>query len=192
MAKKLTVYDKKRQARRNEFWPQSSKVIYDKRDEAGFCTVPRSLAMIATLIHHLSKNDPSRVYWDLWTRQRDDGYVEIEDAEEMAACSGLKGTRALKSWREKLEELQRLGFIRIQAKGNQKYKYILLLHPHDVVQQMKHADPAAIPDWWWSLFQIRMRDVGAKLRWSPPKAKVADDFEDFPNALSDEDDDLPF
>lgn len=188
MAKKLTAYDKRRHQRRDEFWPDSAKVIYDKREENGFCTIPRSVAMIATLIHHLSKNDPSRVYWDLWTRQRDDGYVEIEDSEEMAACAGLKGTRALKSWRQKLDELQKLGFIRIREKGNQKYKYILLLHPHDVVQQIRHNEPARIPSWWWSLFETRMQDVSAKLRWAPPKK---DDFEDFPGAL-DDDDDLPF
>jgi len=30
-------------------------------------------------------------------RQPDDGYVEVENAQEMAASAGLMGTRALKS-----------------------------------------------------------------------------------------------
>lgn len=195
MAKKITAFDRRRHARRDDLWSKAAESIYDKRNEAGFCTIPRSLALVATLIRHLSKRDPSRAYWDLWTRQRDDGYVEIEDAAEMAAISGLTGTRALKSWREKLDELERLGFIQIKGKGNQKYKYVLLLHPHDVVQKIRHENPDRIPDWWWSYFTTRIQDIGAKLRWEPPKpvAKngAGDDFDDFPKALTD-DNDMPF
>lgn len=189
MAKKLTAYDRKRHLRRDGFWPDAKEVIYDKREESGFCTIPRTVGLIATLIRHMSKKDPSRVYWDLWTRQRDDGYVEVDDAEEMAMISGLTGTRAMKSWREKLDELERLGFIRIKGKGNQKYKFILLLHPHDVVQRIRHEDPDKIPPWWWSTFETRIQDISARLRWKPAPARS--DFEEFPGALED-DDDLPF
>jgi hypothetical protein len=195
MAKLLTAYDRKRMARRDERWPESKDLIYNKREESGFCTVPRTLLLVSTLIRHLSKQDPSRVYLDLWMRQRDDGYVEVDDPQEMAAAAGLLGTRAVKSWREKLDELCRLGFIEFKEKGNQKYKYILILHPHDVVQRMHHENPAQIPDTWWSYFLTRIEDIGATLRWTPPKPKkkaTGDDFSDFPGALEDEDDDLPF
>lgn len=194
MSKKLTAFDRRRHLRRDTFWPDSKEVIYNKREESGFCTIPRTIALVATLIRHMSKRDPSRVYWDLWTRQRDDGYVEIEDQEEMAMISGLTGTRAIKSWREKLDELARLGFIRIQGKGNQKYKYILLLHPHDVVQQIHHTNPEKLPRGWWSTFETRIQDISAVLRWEPPSAerKKDDEFEEFPGALKDDDDDLPF
>lgn len=96
----------------------------------------------------------------------------------------------MRTWRERLEELQRLGFIRIKPKGNQKYRYILLLHPHDVVQRIRYETPNAIPDWWWGYFESRVRDIRAQLRWTRPKPAVAkqpvsaaaagDDFEDFP------------
>ncbi len=192
MAKALTAYDRKRHARRDERWAESKELIYNKKDESGFCTIPRTLVLVSTLIRHMSKKDPSRVYLDLWMRQRDDGYVEVDDAAEMAASAGLTGTRAIKSWREKLDELQKLGFIRIKEKGNQRYKYILLLHPHDVVQALRHSNPNQIPDWWWSYFENRVQDIGATLRWTPPKKKasVADEFADFPGSL--EEDDLPF
>src|SRR5690348_14278808 len=132
MAKKITQYDLRRRRKRDELWPDSESVIYDKTAETGFCTVPRTLPLITTLIRILSEKDPSRVYMDLWFRQRDDGFVEAEDPDEMAACSGYAtGTRHVRTWREKLDELQKLGFIRIMSKGTQKYRYILLLHPHD-------------------------------------------------------------
>jgi len=34
-----------------------------------------------------------------------------------------------------------MGFIEFKEKGDQKYKYILLFHPHDVVQQRWRAVP---------------------------------------------------
>ncbi len=164
MAKLLTAWDKKRLAKRNEKWPDAATVIYDKRMESGFCTVPRTLAIVATMIKQLSKSDPSRVYIDLWTRQRDDGYVEAVDFEELAACAGLSGTRAVKSWKEKVDELQELGFIRLKEKGNQRYAFILLLHPHDVLQQIHYARPEAISPALWSYFENRIQDIGATLR----------------------------
>jgi hypothetical protein len=188
MTRRMTAYDQRRRERRDSLWPDAKAAIYDKSDENGFCTVPRTLVLVSALIRFMSKNDPSRVYLDLWMRQRDDGYVDIEDAAEMAAASGLTGTRAIKSWREKLDELQRLGFIRIRGKGNQKYKYILLLHPHDVVQLIRQANGDRIPDWWWSYFETRTDDIKARLRLKP--VAVAADEDEFPAAVDD--DDLPF
>jgi len=59
MAKKITAFDRRRHARRDNLWNKDQEVIYDKRNESGFCTIPRSLALIATLIRHLSKRDLS-------------------------------------------------------------------------------------------------------------------------------------
>jgi hypothetical protein len=174
--RKLNAYDRMRRERRDGFWPDSDAVIYDKTAESGFCTVPRTLALIATLIRQIGEDDASRVYWDLWTRQRDDGYVEIEDASESAAAAGLLGTRALKSWRGKIEELQRLGFIRVRQKGNQPYRYVLLLNPHDVVQRIRQEEPERISDTWWSYFETRIQDIGATLRSmaTPEKSQTAE------------------
>jgi hypothetical protein len=125
-------------------------------------------------------------------QERDDGFVEVEDPDEMAAGSGYAtGTRHVRTWREKLDELQRLGFIRIKPNGTQKYRYILLLHPHDVVQRIRHETPDKMPKWWWSYFSQRLLDIRADLRWTPasPKAPpidaTMDDFEDFPGVLQE-------
>jgi len=194
MARKLTHYDRRRLERRNSLWPESKALIYDKRNETGFCTVPRTLPLICTLIKHLSKRkDPSRIYLDLWSRQRDDGFVEVEDAEELAASSGYASPpRNVRTWREGMDELERLGFIQTAARGTRKHKYVLLFHPHDVAQRIHHESPKAIPEWWWDLFTNRVMDIRGKLRWEPPPARAEQSFEDFPEALDDDDDDLPF
>jgi hypothetical protein len=182
MARKITATQLRRVERRESLWPGSEALIYNRKDESGFCTLPRTLSLIATLIKQLSSTkDPSRVFLDLWFRQRDDGFVEVEDQEEMAAsCGYSRPPRNVRTWREAIDELERLGFIKVGRKGTRKYAYVLLLHPHDVVQQLRHKKPKAIPDWWVSLFDNRVMDIGATLRWSPP-AKT--DFDDFPEAL---------
>ncbi len=199
--RKLTKYDLKRLKRRNTLWPDAADVIYNRKDEFGFITVPRTLAMIGTLIKHLGETvDPSRVYWELWSRQRDDGFVEIDDPDEFAQAAGFhRGTtRRVRSLREGLDRLAELGFIRLAGKGQRKHAFVLVLHPHDVVQQIRHEHATRIPDWWWELFQLRAGDIGAVLRWKPaPPAKAAtigaaESLDAFPDALEGEDDDLPF
>lgn len=165
MAKKITAFDTKRQARRDALWPGSVEEIYDKSDESGFCTIPRTMSLIAVLIRALSKKDPSRIYIDLWSRQRDDGFIDVEDPEELAQSSGYpQAPRNVRTWREGIEDLVRLGFIKTSPRGTRKHKYILLLHPHDVVERIHDTEPGRIPEWWWSLFTNRVLDIGAKLR----------------------------
>ena len=194
MPRKFTQYDRRRLARRNSIWDDAEPHIYNRKEESGFITIPRTLPLVCTLLKILGeKNDPSRVYFELWCRQRDDGFVEIDDGDEVAAAAGFYrgSTRRVRSLREALDQLEKLGFIRISGKGPRKYAFILILHPHDVVQRIKHEHPDWIPDWWWSLFSLRVQDIGAKLRWEPPKAAPAT-LDAFPEALDDEDDDLPF
>jgi hypothetical protein len=191
MARKLTQYDQKRRALRNTMWADSDQVIYNREAETGFTTVPRTLSLVCTLLKVLGeKNDPSRVYLELWCRQRDDGFVEILDTEELASSAGFyRGPkRQARSLREALDRLAQLGFIRISAKGTRKYGYVLVLHPHDVVQRMKDEEPDRIPGWWWGLFSDRTQDIKAVLRLKPAPRKET--FEDFPEGL-DEDEDTP-
>src|SRR6266705_1905449 len=112
MPRKLTKWDQKRLAKRDSIWEDASDVIWNRKNEAGFITIPRTLSMMMTLLRHFGeKNDPSRVYFELWCRQRDDGYVEIDDPDELAQAAGFTRSRRLRSLREALDQLHDLGFI---------------------------------------------------------------------------------
>jgi hypothetical protein len=192
---KLKQYDRDRIAMRNGFWPDAGEVVYDKANESGWGWMPRTMPLIGTLQRHLgTKNDPSRVYLALWARQRGYGFVEILDSEELATECGYRGNRKIRSLNEALDQLQALGFIRVKPKGSRKYGFILLIHPHDAVQKLKHDQPKRIPDDWWDLFTLRVAELKATLRWTPPKPATgkAGAFDDIPDALDAEDDDLPF
>lgn len=190
-----TQYDKARIQLRDSLWKDAPDRVWDRASEDGFVTLPRTLPLIATLIKFLGRGvDPSRTYLSLWFRQRDHGFVEILDAEELAAESGFSGTRKVRSLNEALDQLDRLGFIRVATKGTRKHAFILILHPHDVVQRLYHEDPNRIPEWWWSLFRLRIQDIKATLRWKPPRRVSGpdEDFEDFPTSLDEKDEKLPF
>ena len=154
---------KRRQRIRDELWPDASGVTYHHKEENGFFTSPRTLPMIARLAKELSKGiDPSQVYLELWARSFDPpGFVEIIDEEECANAAGFMGggVRSIRSWRERVRALEQLGFVRVGEKGSRSYAYVLILHPHTVVQSLHEA--GSVSERWWSLFRARLRDIGA-------------------------------
>jgi len=177
--RKFSAYEKKRRAKRDRLWDDAETVVYDKRAEAGFCTVPRTLPLIAALIRHLSAEAPARVYTDLWFRQRDDGFVDAVDPEEMAQCAGYPNPpRNLSTWREAIERLVGLGFIRTESKGTRKHRWVLILHPHDVVERLREDQPDSIPPWWWDMFTSQVEDIGATLRGTPKEQAAAREAEE--------------
>jgi hypothetical protein len=180
MAKK----NRKRAQLREKLWPDADEVTWYRKRETGWVTLPRTLPLISALINKLSKrDDASRVYVELWFRQFDDGFVDIQDEEDNANAAGYTTTgRAVRSWRERIDQLERLGFIRVKPKGTRERGYILLLHPHQVVRRLR--DQGKINDWWWSQFEHRATTIGAQLPDVVKKKAFASPF--------DPDDDLPF
>ena len=127
--------------------------------------MPRTVSLIATLIRLLSpKLDPSRVYIDLWCRNRSEGIVEVSNEYDFASGTGYTGTRRVRSWQERVAALETLGFVRVKPLGTRKFGFILLLHPHDVVASLREEDNTRVPDWWWDLFSNTLQDMGASLR----------------------------
>jgi hypothetical protein len=156
---------KERRARLRELqWgPGVDDSIWHKR-EKGFCTIPRTLPLVVTLIRQLSRNvDAGRVYLDLWARQFEDGYVDVADEAELASsCGYANGSRGVKSWREAMKLLEDLGFITSKPKGQRKYGYVLLIHPHRVVAELLDMKGSKVPDWWVGLYERRLIEIGAK------------------------------
>src|SRR5579862_9952560 len=102
-ARAPTRPDIKRRKIREEHWKGAGKFIWDRSEEKGFVTVPRTLPLIVALIKHLSlKNDASRVYLDLWGRSYDQGVVEVNDEKQFAMSSGYAdNSRNVRSWQER-------------------------------------------------------------------------------------------
>jgi hypothetical protein len=145
------------------FWPGAASDLWHRTTEDGYTTVPRTLGLIMSLIENLGDGrDASRVYFDLWCRQFDDSLVELTDEEEFAfSCGYETAGRGVRTWRERMDVLCKLGFIRNQPVGNRKFGYILLRHPHLVVQELRQA--GKISESWWGAFMKRIAEVGTSM-----------------------------
>lgn len=56
-----TVAAARRLELRDQLWPDASSVVWNRKEEKGFCTIPRTLPLVMTLIDQLEKGkDASR------------------------------------------------------------------------------------------------------------------------------------
>ena len=139
---------------REEIWPGAGSHLWHRSTEDGYSTIPRTLPLVMTLIDQLKDKgkDAARVYLDLWCRQLDDSLVVVSDEASMAYSSGyVVPSRNLRSWRERIDLLRDLGFISVRPRGSRNYGYILLHHPHRVVQHLRAK--GLVPENWWLEFR---------------------------------------
>jgi hypothetical protein len=149
---------------REEIWPGAGSHLWHRSTEDGYSTIPRTLPLLMTLIDQLKDKgkDAARVYLDLWCRQLDDSLVVVSDEASMAYSSGyIVPSRNLRSWRERIDLLRDLGFISVRPRGSRNYGYILLHHPHRVVQRLRAK--GLVPENWWLEFSNRASEIGARL-----------------------------
>lgn len=82
-----------------------------------------------------------------------EGIVELSLEEDHAYASGYYGTRATRTWRERMRVLEEVGLIKVHSKGFRKYAYILLVHPTLVIEKLK--EEGKVSDEWWSIYRER-------------------------------------
>ena len=161
---KSQKFSKRRTTLRERFWPNSGELIWSRHTHVGFTTIPRTLPLILRLIKELSpkgKGDPSRVYFDLWSRVYDEGFVEVTQPDDFAYAAGYTGTRALRTWREHVQLLAHMGFIRTEEQGNRDIAYVLILNPHEVVAQLRSINK--VPKEWWTAFVAQAEAIKADI-----------------------------
>ena len=142
------------------------KERYWKRDSAwngtanGWFKGPRTLPLILALLSDkrlTDGRDVSRVYLELLARHMDAGVVEIGNEGDHAFASGYSGTRAIRTWHERMQLLERLGFIKSKQIANQKYKLVLLVDPFVAVANLRKQQ--RVPDSWWEAYSLRLMET---------------------------------
>ncbi len=157
-------WQKKRRALRDELWPDAADAVFAAPRDGGYCRVmPRIVPLVCVLADHVKQRagDLTGAYVDLWLRTDNDGFVEVDDELECAACAGFLGGRALWSWRERIRELERLGLIRVKGEGHREIRYVLLVHPDKAVAQLVKQHGKNIPRVWSDYYAKRKRDVAS-------------------------------
>jgi len=162
----------RREELRNLYWPKA--IAWTGKDAKGWFPAPRTLPLLLLLLRskRLSgRKDPSRAYLALLARHVDGGIVEIPNEAELAYESGYAGQRALRTWQERMQLLAKLGLIKIQPSGNQKYRYVLLVHPGLAIEKF-HRQAGVIDANWWSAYVARRQETKESSYEKPaPQAK---------------------
>ena len=141
----------RREQLRKQYWPEED--LWTGEKEIGWFPAPRTLPLILSLLSSKrisQKKDPSTVYLELMSRQRGEGIIEMGHEADHAFASGYEGRRAVRTWQERMKILQDNGFIRTVKVGNQRFRFIAIVHPTAAVQRLREGKK--IPENWWNAY----------------------------------------
>lgn len=145
----------RREELRKQYWPDED--LWTGEKEKGWFPAPRTLPLILSLLasKHVSpkKQDPSSVYLELLSRQLGEGIVEMVHEADHAFASGYEGRRAARTWEERMQLLADNGFIKTVEVGNQRFKFVAIVHPTTAIKRLR--DKKKIPDKWWNAYIAR-------------------------------------
>jgi len=159
-----------REAIRKKIWPDEDAWLGE--NEKGFFQAPRTLPFLLLLISMKrigTKGNAGRVYLELWSRHMGGGVIEMKHEGEHAYAAGYVGNRAMRTWRDHMILLEKNGFIRIKGSGNQRFKYVLLVHPTAVVEKLRIE--GKIDKHWLDTYEMRQIETKEQSYAARMKAK---------------------
>jgi hypothetical protein len=158
MVKKTNASSERREQLRKEYWKEEEP--WTGENEKGWFRALRTLPFVLGLLSSKSlsgNSDPTKVYLEILARHIDGGVVEMTNEADHAYAAGYIGTRGVRSWQERMQILEKLGFIKTKHIGNQRYRYVLLVHPTVAVQLLR--DAGKVDQLWWDTYRARQIEV---------------------------------
>lgn len=171
-----------RRALREQLFPGvTDDLLWDRKREVGFATIPRTLPLIMQIMDSLTKNNPvSSTYLDLWARAFDEGFVRLDKPAEMAVCSGFLTARGPGIWASRLDLLARLKFISLAPGPQGERAYALIFNPYIVVQAKREEIDRRL----FNSFLAQALAIGADVRLPPGMGAPANPFSPLQPAAS--------
>ncbi len=155
---KNTAGQERREQIRKKLWPQEDACTGD--DERGWFYAPRTLPLILNVIDSKAvsrKVKASKVYLELWSRHMSGGVIEMKHEGEHAYAAGYAGSRAIRTWQERMKILEEKGFIKTKRIANQQYRYVLLIHPTAAIERLRQQ--GMIDDSWLETYSDRQLET---------------------------------
>ena len=146
---------------RDKLWPGINGVHIWDRSRDGYGSVPRALPLIVTIMNYLSDTGKpvGGTYLELFCRLRDEGFISLNQQDDMALASGFSGQRFLHTFRDRLLKLEEMGFISLRDGANNRFGYALILNPYHALR--RHREKGKIPDRLWNALVFRAAEIGA-------------------------------
>lgn len=163
-SRRLKMSERAQQQLALHFPDVPESLLWRRKSNDGFTTVPRPLPIAMQAIDEISKGAPAgHSLFCLWARAPDNPLVIVENPATFAAETGFTGERSVDTWRKRMRRLRELGFIRTKPGASGEFHFILLLNPNIAVEQMRRA--GQVQDGLYGRFMERLADVGAGGDW---------------------------
>ncbi|MFA6022039.1 MAG: hypothetical protein WC722_17405, partial [Rhodospirillales bacterium] len=123
---------------RSKLWPQvTNQMLWDRKERDGFVVVPRTMPLMMSIMDDLSgKGFPvGQTYFELWSRLMDELFLTLNRPEEMAFHTGFSGQRALRTWKDRVLRLAKLGFVNVKPGPLGDLSYAILFNPYHVIKR---------------------------------------------------------
>ena len=155
-----------------ELIPGGDALVWPRAGEGGWFQGPRSLPLILAVLNTKAFRgnvDIASTYLALLAENWGEGIVEIKGEADAAMMAGQRAdARGLRGWRDRIRKLEKLELVRIFPRGTQAIGYVVLMHPHDVLQRLR--DKGKIENGMWNLYQSKLREAGViQVKKEPPK-----------------------
>ncbi len=160
---------KKRAARKTEalratLWPElNTDLLWDAGYNDGYTPVPRTMPIIMAIINDLTKGKPSgSTFLELWCRAYNEMYVSLGAAAALATHSGYSGSKAVRTWQMRIEQLEELGFILTKNGSAGRFSHAVILNPHKVIRNLYENGHPGISKEKYEALAERANEVGSE------------------------------
>jgi hypothetical protein len=156
-----TILQRQLDARR-KLWPKLIDDILWSMNNDGWVALPRLMPLMLSIMDDLSgKGFPvSRTYLELWSRMRiEESFLALNRPEEMAFHAGFEGQRALRTWKDRIQRLAKLGFIGVKPGPLGDLSYAVIYNPYHAIKRAYLA--GQVHENKWQALVIRANEVSA-------------------------------
>lgn len=159
--RRLNMRERAEQQKELHFPSYPDALLWNRKLNDGFSTIPRTLPIAMSCIDAQSKGQPAgHVLLCLWVRAPDYPFLMIEAPATFAAEAGFEGERAIDTWRRRMRTLRALGFIETRHGPSGDFHYVLLLNPNVCIERMHRA--GKVQTGLYARFLERLTDIGAQ------------------------------
>lgn len=158
-----TTFAAKEVARRQILWPNLNEgALWNRRVNDGFTTLPRTMGLIIAIINDLTKGKPAGMaYLELWCRARDSMFTTLAHKDSIAFHSGYTGARAVRTWSDRMQSLQRLEFVDIKPGSSGPLTYALIWNPYHVIRRLYETPTPGLTEDKYNALIDRCAEIGA-------------------------------
>lgn len=147
---------------RAKIWPGiTSQMLWERKERDGFSTLPRAMPLIMSIMDDLSdKGFPvGQTYLEMWCRLYDELFLTLNRPEEMAFFSGFTGQRAVRTWKDRVRKLAKLGFIDVKSGPLGELSYAIFFNPYHVIKRAYIEN--MVSEEKYRALLIRANEIGA-------------------------------